>query len=141
MKETPHFFTCCSFLCACHFASQLASSQTKCFPNLYSMPLKILSYVFSYAGQQSFQIRSKNITQSLSYFFFNTRNSKTHSGMCMKAKFLIPQFRSSEANTPDVHYHTHSTLFMYDDALPKTICRLYFCHFTSFPRLSRKGVL
>lgn len=39
MKGTPHFFTCCSFLCACHFASQT------CFkPN--QMLSKPLQYAF-----------------------------------------------------------------------------------------------
>lgn len=58
--------------------------------------------------------------------------------MCKKAKFLLPKFRSLEPNTPDVHYHTHSTLLMYDKVPAKTIC--YFIITTSqvFPGLLEK---
>lgn len=61
--------------------------------------------------------------------------------MWIKAKFHFPKFRSLEPNTPDVHYHTHSTLLIYDKVPAKTICCFYYCHFTSFPRLTRKSIL
>lgn len=119
--------------------AKLASSQTKCFPNLHSIPLKILSIFLCWPVQ--LPIRNKKIMSFLSYFLKNTRNAKTHSNMCKKAKFLFLKFRSLEPNTPDVHYHTYSTLLMYDKVPAKTICRFYYYHCTSFPRLTRKSVL